>query len=77
MSTRRRSRSRWRSRAGEVRSLGTIPNRPESMRKLMKKLGPAEQLRVCYEAGPYGYALYWQLTELGVTARWSRRRWCR
>ena len=25
---------------GEVRSLGMIPNRPESIRKLMKKLGP-------------------------------------
>jgi hypothetical protein len=26
---------------GEVRSLGTIPNRMESVRKLLKKLGPA------------------------------------
>jgi hypothetical protein len=25
---------------GEVRSLGTIPNRMESVRKLLKKLGP-------------------------------------
>jgi transposase len=25
---------------GEVRSFGTIPNRPESVRKLVKKLGP-------------------------------------
>ncbi len=32
----------------------------------MKKLGPPEQLRVCYEAGPTGYALYWQLMQLGV-----------
>jgi transposase len=32
----------------------------------MKKLGPLEHLRVCYEAGPTGYALYWQLTALGV-----------
>ena len=39
-------------RDGEVRSLGVIPNRPESIRRLIKKLGPAEQLRVCYEAGP-------------------------
>ena len=52
---------------GEVRSLGVIPNRPESIRKLVKKLGPAEQLRVCYEAGPTGYVVYWQLTALGVT----------
>jgi len=36
------------------------------VRKLVKKLGPAEQLRACYEAGPTGYVLYWQLTELGV-----------
>ena len=51
---------------GEVRSLGVIPNRPESIRKLMNKLGGTEQLRVCYEAGPTGYVVYWQLTALGV-----------
>src|SRR5271163_1977726 len=51
---------------GEIRSLGTIPNRLESVRKLLKKLGPVEKLRVCYEAGPTGYVLYWQLAELGV-----------
>ena len=51
---------------GEVRSLGTIPNRLESIRKLVRKLGPADQLRACYEAGPTGYVLYWQLTALGV-----------
>ena len=37
---------------GEVQNLGTIANRAESIRKLIKKLGPAEQLRACYEAGP-------------------------
>src|SRR5580700_2087587 len=51
---------------GEVRSLGTISNRMESVRKLIKKLGPVEKLRICYEAGPTGYVLYWQLAELGV-----------
>lgn len=51
---------------GEVRSLGTIANRAESIRKLIRKLGAVEQLRACYEAGPTGYVLYWQLTELGV-----------
>ena len=51
---------------GEVRSLGMIPNRPESIRKLVKKLGPAESVRACYEAGPTGYVVYWQLTALGV-----------
>jgi len=51
---------------GEVHSLGVIPNRAESVRKLVKKLGAVEDLRVCYEAGPTGYVLYWQLAELGV-----------
>ena len=51
---------------GEVRSLGVIPNRPESIRKVVKKLGPTTALRVCYEAGPTGYVIYWQLTALGV-----------
>ena len=51
---------------GEVRSLGTIANREESIRKLIKKLGPVERLKACYEAGPTGYVLYWQLAELGV-----------
>ena len=51
---------------GEVRSLGTIPNRAESIRKMIRKLGPTEKLRVCYEAGPTGYVVYWQLAELGV-----------
>jgi transposase len=43
-----------------------IPNREESIRKLVQKLGPAEELRFCYEAGPTGYALYWQLTRMGA-----------
>ncbi len=62
---------------GEVRSLGTIANREESIRKLVKKLGPVEQLRACYESGPTGYVLYWQLTQLGWSAQWWRRRWFR
>ena len=50
----------------EVRALGVIPNRLESIRKLVKTLGPAQQVRACYEAGPTGYVLNWQLTQLGV-----------
>jgi transposase len=49
-----------------VRSLGTIPNTLDAVARLMKKLGPVATLRVCYEAGPCGYALYWQLTTLGI-----------
>ena len=51
---------------GEVRSLGVIPNRAESVERLVRKLGEPERLRVCYEAGPTGYVLYWQLSALGV-----------
>ncbi len=51
---------------GEVRSLGTIANRLESIRKMIHKIGAVKQLRACYEAGPTGYVLYWQLTQLGV-----------
>src|SRR3989442_15449928 len=51
---------------GEVRSLGTIPYREDSVRRLIKKLGPGSRLRVCYEAGPHGYGLYWLLAKLGV-----------
>ncbi len=47
---------------GELRSHGIIANRVESIRKL----GPIQSLRVCYEAGPAGYVLYWQLTQMGV-----------
>jgi transposase len=53
-------------RDGEVRSLGRISNDRTSIGKLIKKLGGPDRLRVCYEAGPCGYVLYWQLVELGV-----------
>src|SRR5713101_8231223 len=51
---------------GPIRSLGIIPNRFESLRKLIKKLGTPTELNACYEAGPTGYVVYWQLTQLGV-----------
>jgi len=51
---------------GEVRFVGMFPNREESVRKFIKKLGDPKLLKVCYEAGPTGYVLYWQLTALGV-----------
>lgn len=53
-------------RQGEIRYLGTIPNTADAVRKLVKKLGPAERLQCCYEAGPCGYVLYWQLVKLGA-----------
>jgi transposase len=53
-------------RGGQVRSLGVIPNSPQALRRLLKKLGAPGKIHACYEAGPCGYALYWQLTEFGV-----------
>lgn len=51
---------------GTGRSLGTIPNRPESIRKKLKRLGDSAKIVACYEAGPTGYVVYWQLVELGI-----------
>jgi transposase len=51
---------------GEPRALGTIPNRPDAVRAPVRKLGPADRLRCCYEAGPCGYAVQRQLTGLGA-----------
>ncbi len=51
---------------GTVRSVGTIPNRREAVARTLRKLGEGCKLHVCYEAGPCGYVLYWQLTEMGI-----------
>jgi hypothetical protein len=53
-------------RGGEVRHLGTVPHRPDQVRKLVEKLAAGgARLHFCYEAGPCGYGLHRQLTELG------------
>jgi transposase len=53
-------------RAGEVRFLGEIENSGTATAKLAKKLAAKyRRLTFCYEAGPTGYGLYRQLTELG------------
>ncbi len=51
---------------GEVRSLGVVANEVGAIRRVLGKLGKKEQLRVCYEAGPTGYAPYWELSRLGI-----------
>lgn len=52
---------------GGVLSWGKIPNMPQYISKLVKKLRTGgKTIRACYEAGPCGYVLYWQLTKLGV-----------
>ena len=48
---------------GTERPSGPIPNRPEALRRLVRRLGgPAA---FAYEAGPRGYAVYRQLQALG------------
>lgn len=54
-------------RDGEVRFIGVIENRPEAIRRLMRKLGASRELRVCYEAGPTGYVVSRQLSEMGIS----------
>ena len=43
---------------------------PQSTRRSsvgrLKKLESGGKLHVCYEAGPCGYGLYWQLAEMGI-----------
>lgn len=52
---------------GEVRYLGTLPNTPDAVAKLVKRLGPAARLSCCYEAGPCGYGVQRHLSRLGAT----------
>jgi hypothetical protein len=53
-------------RDGEVRYLGEIENSADAVRKLVAKLSRQyERLHFCYEAGPTGYGLHRQLTDLG------------
>jgi transposase len=51
---------------GEPRFYGNVPNNPESVRKLMKKLGNPENLHLCYEAGSTGYGLVRLLLSMGI-----------
>ena len=54
------------ARGGEVRYLGEIANAPEAIQKLVKQLRKGDaQLSFCYEAGPCGYGIHRQLTDLG------------
>jgi transposase len=53
-------------RQGEVRFLGDIDHTPEAVRRLVAKLaGKYHRLLFCYEAGPTGYGLQRQISELG------------
>lgn len=53
-------------RGGEVCHLGTVPHRPDHVRKLVDKLAAGgARLHFCYEAGPCGYGLHRQIVEMG------------
>jgi len=53
-------------RTGEVRFFGEIDNTAEATAKLVRKLAAKyERVAFCYEAGPTGYGLYRQITDLG------------
>ena len=67
---RKRLRSRSRSRTARCGRSAMIPNRPESIRKLVKKLGPAEAAAgVLRGRARRAMSLYWQLTALGRAVR--------
>lgn len=50
----------------EPKVRGEVGNDADALAELMKRLGPASSLRVCYEAGPCGYGIYRQLRALGI-----------
>jgi len=53
-------------REGEVRYFGEIDADPVAVRRLVERLAKRHsRLHFCYEAGPTGYGLYRQLTEMG------------
>lgn len=53
-------------RAGELRFVGEIDNTQAATAKVVRKLAAKyERLTFCYEAGPTGYGLYWQIKNLG------------
>jgi transposase len=54
------------ARGGKPRYYGEIANTSDEVCKLVKKLCPdGELLSFCYEAGPCGYEIYRQLSQLG------------
>lgn len=50
----------------EAMQYGEIAHTTEAIKKLAKKMSAqGEQVLFCYEAGPCGYGIYWQLHEMG------------
>lgn len=50
----------------EAMQYGETDNTSEAIQKLVKKMSArGQQVLYCYEAGPCGYSIYWQLKEMG------------
>jgi transposase len=53
---------------GEVKSLGIVPNTPEDIGKMLKRIAsPGRRIEFCYEAGCCGYGVHRQIVESGHT----------
>ena len=52
-------------RDGPVRLLGVIPNTPDEIAKMAKRLSKHGELDSAMKAGGYGYGIHRQLTSLG------------
>jgi transposase len=51
---------------GDALQYGEIENTAEALQKLVRKISSqGERVLFCYEAGPCGYGIYWQLKEMG------------
>ena len=61
-------------RNGPVRFIGVIPNQPDDIAKMAKRLAKHGELDFCYEAGGCGYNIYRQLTGWATPAQLRRPR---
>ena len=50
----------------EPRFVATIPNTPKALLKQLQRIGAADQLHCCYEAGPTGYSTWRLLDGWGI-----------
>lgn len=50
----------------EPEVVGTVANRWEVLARQLRRLGPPELLRCCYEAGPCGYEIYRRCRGAGI-----------
>lgn len=55
--------------AKPAESLATVPNEVSGLLARLRRLGPVESLRCCYEAGPTGLGLARRLEEAGISCR--------